>query len=118
MATSNANMDKIDKLTKLGFQWTKDTPLPPTWDERYQDLKKHYDVFGDCKIGIDKESDKSNMNELSKWVVDQRKQGRRLKKGKPSVMTPDQYKLLQDIHFIWKVPNKQAFGQGKLESSF
>ena len=104
--TKKLPQGKVDKLTKLGFQWTKDTPPPPTWEERYEALKKHRDVFGDCKLGMD-ESDTSNMNELTKWVIEQRKQGRRLKKGKHSVVSPDQYKLLKEIHFIWKVPQKK-----------
>lgn len=46
------------------------------------------------------------MTELAKWVVRQRKQGKRLRHEKPTTMTLDQYKRLESIGFKWKKPRR------------
>lgn len=93
--------DQIDKLNKIGFYWGKGHPEPPSWDDRFAELKKNKDIFGNCRVPM--ASDPSLMTELAKWVAEQRKQGKRLQKMKASIMTLDQYKLLNDIGFQWKV---------------
>lgn len=96
---------KIDKLTKLGFHWGKGFPDPPTWQDRFQDLKNYYDTFGHCNVHVDSKTEL--MTDLAKWVVEQRKQGKRLQKMKPSDMTMDQYKQLDALSFKWKVPKRR-----------
>ena len=58
--------------------------------------------FGHEVVCVDK--DPSKMTDLAKWVVEQRKEGRRLYKGKITKMTPEQYKSLDGIHFNWNGP--------------
>ena len=49
------------------------------------------------------------MTDLAKWVVEQRKQGNRLSKEKPSTMTLEQYNRLNSLAgFKWKVPRRRT----------
>jgi len=95
------SQDRIDKLEKLGFYWGKGYPEPATWDSRFEELQKHHATFGHCNIPLDPIP--SLQTVLAKWVAEQRKQGKRLQKQKPSSMTLEQYKLLDDLNFKWKV---------------
>ena len=92
--------DQIDKLNKLGFFWGKGFPEPPSWDNRFRELIKYKDTFGHCNVPVN--ADPSLMTDLAKWVMEQRKQGKRLQKMKPCDMTLDQFKLLKDVGFKWK----------------
>lgn len=92
--------ERVDKLNKIGFYWGKGHPEPKTWDDYLRQLKERVELVGKPEVHIDK--DPSKMTDLAKWVVEQKKQGRRLFKGKPSNMTNEQYKSLEDIGFNWK----------------
>ena len=96
--------ERIDKLNKIGFYWGKGHPLPPTWDDRFAELEAYHGNFGHCNIHVD--SNPKLMTDLAKWAVEQRKQGKRLQKMKPSSMTMEQYKRLDSLSFKWKVPKK------------
>ena len=92
--------DRVDKLNKLGFWWGKGHPEPPTWEDRFQELQKHKETFGHCNIAIpDKPEHRS---ELAKWALEQRKQGKRCEKQRPTAMTLDQYKSLRSLGFDFK----------------
>lgn len=84
--------ERIEKLEKLGFLWRKDQKPPPSWDDYFEELIKYRETFGDCNIPVDPNPDLQT--DLAKWVVKQRKQGKKLRKQKPSEMTMDQFKKL------------------------
>ena len=98
--------DRIDKLDKIGFHWGKGFPEPATWEESFQKLKAYHANFGHCNIHID--ADPARQTDLAKWVLEQRKQGKRLRKMKPGDMNMEQYKMLQGIGFKWKLPKKAS----------
>ena len=97
--------ERIDKLNKIGFYWGRDFPEPATWEDRFVELKKYHLTFGHVNIHV--ESDPALRNDLAKWVVEQRKQGKRLQKTKPSAMTLEQYKRLDALGFKWKAPKSR-----------
>jgi hypothetical protein len=86
--------DRIHKLNKLGMYWGKDFPPPKTWSDYFQEWKTHIDTFG-ISASVHEDSD------LGKWVADQRKQGKRLRKAKPSTLITEQYKQLNELSFKW-----------------
>jgi len=95
------SQDRIDKLEKLGFAWGKGYPEPATWEDRFGELKEYHGTFGHCNVHVD--ANPALRNDLAKWVAEQRKQGKRLQKSQPSSMTKEQWKLLNDLQFQWKV---------------
>ena len=98
--------DRIAKLDKIGFHWGKGYPEPVTWDDRYGELKTYHTKFGHCNIHVD--ANPARQSDLAKWVLEQRKQGKRLRRMKPSSMTMEQYDRLDDLGFKWKVSKKAA----------
>eukprot|EP00977_Amphora_coffeiformis_P011028 scaffold2633_cov156-Amphora_coffeaeformis.AAC.8 len=96
---------QIDKLDKIGFSWGKGFPEPKTWEESFRELQKYHDTFGHCNIHVDPNPDLRD--DLAKWVMEQRKQGKRLQKSCPSSLTQEQYKQLDGLSFKWKVPKRR-----------
>lgn len=105
-AKNKLSQEKVDRLNKLGIIWGKNYPAPPTWEERFQELKKYRDKFGHCNIKIDEKPELRT--EMAKWIVEQRKQGKRLRKMKPSAMSMDQYDQLEALSFQWKTPKPKS----------
>ena len=99
------SQDKIDKLNKIGFYWGKGHPEPATWEDRLEELQKYQGTFGHCNVPV--HSDPTMMTDLAKWVAEQRKQGRRLRKQRASSMTMEQFKTLNEMGFVWKPKNKK-----------
>lgn len=99
------SQERVDKLNKIGFYWGKGYPEPPTWEDRFEELKKYHSTFHHCNIHVD--ADPEKQTKLAKWVLEQRKQGKRLQKQIPSSMTMEQYKLLDSLNFKWKVPKSR-----------
>jgi len=92
-------------LNKVGFFWGKGFPEPATWEDRFEDVKKYHSTFGHCNIHVDPKPELQT--DLAKWVMEQRKQGKKLRKQMPSSMTMEQYKLLDNLNFKWKVPKSR-----------
>ena len=95
------SQERLDKLNKIGFSWGQGFPEPPSWEDRFQELEKYHGTFGHVNIHVD--PDPSLQSELAKWVVEQRKQGKRLYKQRPSSLTMEQYKRLNGLGFKWKI---------------
>jgi hypothetical protein len=100
------SQERIDKLDKIGFYWGKGYPEPRTWDDNFQELQEYHSTFGHSNVPVD--SNPSLQTPLAKWVLEQRKQGKRLRKQKPSNMTMDQYKRLENLGFKWKAGPRLA----------
>lgn len=94
--------ERIDKLNKIGFYWGKGYPEPRSWEDYFRELQTYYDTFGHSNVPVD--PNPALQNELAKWVVEQRKQGKRLEKAKPSELTLEQYNRLKGLDFKWRVP--------------
>ena len=98
---NNISQDRMDKLDKIGFSWGKGHPEPATWEDRFRELQKYHDLFGHCNVHVD--PNPALRDDLAKWVMEQRKQGKRLQKSRPSALTKEQYKQLDSLSFKWKV---------------
>jgi hypothetical protein len=92
--------EQIAKLDKIGFHWGKGFPEPKEWNDYFQELMERKKITGNIEVYMDK--DPAKMTELARWVGDQKKEGRRFYKGKPSVMTKEQYQMLDKEGFNWK----------------
>ena len=98
------SQDRVDKLNKLGFSWGKGYPEPPKWEDRFEELQKYKETFGHCNIAVSENPE--HRSELAKWVLEQRKQGKRCQKHRPTAMTLDQYKSLRSLGFDFKKKTK------------
>eukprot|EP00977_Amphora_coffeiformis_P000390 scaffold108_cov162-Amphora_coffeaeformis.AAC.1 len=98
------SQNQIDKLEKIGFHWGKNYPAPKTWDDMLEELIKHKKTFGHCNVAIN--DDPARRNPLSKWVVEQRKQGKCFRRQMPTHMTLQQFERLNEVSFLWKLPKK------------
>lgn len=87
------NQDRVDKLNTIGFYFGKKYGEPKTWDDWALELQERVDAFGvhPKTIAID--------TDLGKWILSQRKEYKRLKKGKPSSLSMDQAKRLKSLGF-------------------
>uniref|UniRef100_A0A7S4SG68 Helicase-associated domain-containing protein n=1 Tax=Ditylum brightwellii TaxID=49249 RepID=A0A7S4SG68_9STRA len=68
------------------------------WMTMYNELKKHKAKYGDCVVP---RYFADNLR-LASWVAEQRKQYRLRKINKPSNITVDRIRLLDELGFIWQ----------------
>lgn len=108
------SQDRIDKLDKIGFHWGKGFAEPATWNDSFRRLQEYHGNFGHCNIHVD--DNPALRYDLAKWVIEQCKQGKRLRKAKACDMTTEQYKLLNGLGFTWKVVKKKTARGSKRES--
>lgn len=92
--------EKIAKLESIGFSWGIKYPSLPTWDEMFEELEKHHQTLRNCEIRYNP----TNPTPLAKWVAAQRKEYKRYRHGRPSLITLDQIGRLQDLGLKWKGP--------------
>jgi hypothetical protein len=90
--------DKIDKLDSIGFDWGKNFDPPQTWETAFSEIKNHKETFGSCEVAPG--------GALGKWSNTQRKEFKRAKHGKDTLLTLDQIKQLNSIGFKWKGSRK------------
>lgn len=82
----------------MGFEWD---PQKAQWEKMFAKLKEFKKEFSHCRVpkGYDKDW------ELANWVRNQRlEQANLSKEGKKSRMTPERFKLLDDLGFKWSSP--------------
>lgn len=69
------------------------------WKCQFAKLSEYKRVHGDCTVPARYAEDPK----LGHWVMTQRRQFNLMKKGKPSSMTVDRIKLLNDVGFSWSI---------------
>lgn len=85
---------KIDNLNRLGFTWAvRESHV--SWEDRFAELKVFFDENGHCNVPKIYGKNPS----LGYWVNEQRFQYRRLMKKKPSYMTQEKLKALNELDF-------------------
>jgi hypothetical protein len=106
------SMAEIELAKKARLESTDDgeailIPTKPNkheikWNEKLEQLTSFKEQFGHCNVTKrhgacpdDKDA------QLGTWVMDQRTVHRFLRQGKPSRMTPDRIRLLDNIGFQW-----------------
>jgi hypothetical protein len=92
--------EKIAMLESIGFSWGKKYPLPVSWDEMFEKLQNYQQRLGNCNVPFNA----INPTPLAAWVACQRKEYKRFKIGKSSLITLDQIGMLKDIGLSWKSP--------------
>jgi chromosome segregation ATPase len=73
------SQEKIDKLDSLGFDWGKNHVPPKPWETTFAEIKEHKETFGSFNF--------APSGALGKWSSIQRKEFKRAKHGKDSILT-------------------------------
>jgi len=74
------------------------------WPKRFEDLKAYKEAHGDCLVPKVYGENKK----LSRWVEEQRQQYRYLQKGRPTKMTDDKMKKLEEVGFDFDPPKQKV----------
>ena len=98
---STLTPERIHQLESYGFRFvTKLTNQKlnhkvKKWEERYEELKEHQRVHGDCLVP------QTEPSGLGRWVQAQRAQYKKLSQGERSFLTDDKIAKLQAIGFVF-----------------
>lgn len=101
--------DQLKVLDHLQFPWN--TRGDEHWFRNYEHLKQFCQDHGHCMVPrtfVD-------VPNLCHWVTDQRRQLKNAKSGKPSTMTKDRQRLLDEIEFVWQIRNRTTWDTRFLE---
>ena len=93
------SVEHAAKLDALGMEWGGKFPAPVSWDERFDELEKYKKA-----MNRDPPVNANSPTPLGTWVSAQRKEFRRQKFGKDSLLKLDQIEKLNSIGFNWKGP--------------
>mmetsp|Transcript_55771 Transcript_55771/g.135141 ORF Transcript_55771/g.135141 Transcript_55771/m.135141 type:complete len:215 (-) Transcript_55771:375-1019(-) len=85
-------------LNRLGFCWNSHNEL---WNQRFVDLQKYKEKFGDCNVPINYADNK----QLAVWTKTQRRQYKCYTTGRKSKITPERIDRLNAIGFSWNPRN-------------
>ena len=89
--------DRIARLGAIGFAWKTTDPRSTPWMKRYVELLQFYKTYGHSVVPILFESNRP----LANWVSSQRQEYRYFVESKPSRMTQERIRLLNEIDFVW-----------------
>ena len=102
--------ERVAKLEKLGFRWSKDHPAPKSFDEefdeRFSELKERHDTLGTSNVHID--DDASKRSDLAKWVIRLRKEFKKFHKEKSTPLQLTHIQQMKNINFKWRISKKKA----------
>ena len=113
--------ERIEKLKDIGFEWSLRPEVSRQrvpWEQRFAELKQYKDIHKHCNVPA---RWKGNP-QLGLGLVQQRREYRYLKEGKPSQMTDERIRTLESIGFRWSlrpelnrrhVPWEQRFAELK-----
>lgn len=87
--------ERLEALNSIQFDWRSRYQM--LWEERIEELREYKKKFGTTIVPL---SYKDNPK-LANWVSTQRKNYNLLKEGKPSAMTSERIKQLDDMGFVW-----------------
>ncbi|KAL7577913.1 hypothetical protein ACA910_007547 [Epithemia clementina (nom. ined.)] len=87
--------ERVQLLDKINFPWK----VKCDWMMRYNDLKNYFEHHGNSLVPTNWTQDRT----LGRWVDRQRTAYRLYKEGKPSTMTEERIRMLQQLHFKWKL---------------
>lgn len=92
--TMHINDERIARLDEINFLWSVNNL---NWQERYDELKEYYKAHGNCMVPARWIGNRP----LARWVETQRRQHTLMKQNKPSQLTPERIKLLDELEFEW-----------------
>ena len=85
---------QVELLEQINFQWNDKCD----WMQRYKELEEYFNYHGHSSVTSNWKENPS----LGRWVERQRTNYRLWKEGKPSNMTEERFKLLEELNFRWK----------------
>jgi len=91
---SSITPKRIELLEELDFAWNAQEAA---WERHISDLKKFRDDYGDCLVPLNH----PKYPKLGLWVKEQRRHYTLMKQGKPSHMTEERARALDDVGFCW-----------------
>lgn len=93
---STMTEDRVKALEDIGFIWDSQGAA---WGERLAELRQYCQEFGHCNVP----SNFSQNPQLATWVKCQRRQYKLHQEGKPSNMTPQRVRELENLGFEWEL---------------
>jgi hypothetical protein len=91
---SSITPKRIELLDDLEFAWNAQEAA---WERHINDLKKFRDDYGDCLVPLNH----PKYPKLGLWVKEQRRHYTLMKQDKPSHMTDERARALDDVGFCW-----------------
>lgn len=93
---STMTEERVKALEDIGFIWDSQGAA---WGERLAELRLYRQEFGHCNVP----SNFSQNPQLATWVKCQRRQYKLHQEGKPSNMTPQRVRELENLGFEWEL---------------
>ena len=99
--TSTMNMERIQLLEGLAFQWSinKGTWSEKLWSAQFKRLEEFHRIHGTTTVPTRYPPDPK----LGNWVMNQRHQYQCMQKGKTSHMNNERIQLLEGLAFQWSI---------------
>lgn len=94
--SSTMTEERVKALEDIGFVWDSQGAA---WGERLAELRLYRTEFGHCNVP----SNFSQNPQLATWVKCQRRQYKLHQEGKPSNMTPQRVRELENLGFEWEL---------------
>lgn len=91
---SSITPKRIELLNEIDFAWNAQEAA---WDRHMTDLKRFKEEFSDCLVPLNH----PKFPKLGLWVKEQRRHYTLMKQGKPSHMTEERARALDDVGFCW-----------------
>jgi hypothetical protein len=88
--------ERVRLLDEIGFEWT--TRSETTWDRRVGELREFRRSHGHVMVP----RTYAPNPQLSSWVATQRKNYNRRRAGKPSPLTAERMRELDELGFVWR----------------
>lgn len=85
---------RIELLNELDFAWNAQEAA---WERHINDLKRFKEEYGDCLVPLNH----PNYPKLGLWVKEQRRHYTLMKQDKPSHMTEERARALDEVGFCW-----------------
>jgi hypothetical protein len=86
--------ETVARYDKMGINWN---PIEERWEQRYEELVKYKEQYGDCNVPIDFPDNPS----LVHWVRNQR--------IRKETLSERQRELLEKIGFEWRVTTRASY---------
>jgi len=83
--------------------------IPAQWIKCYMELQHYHSLHGNCKVPLKRPLGRTRISKsLRQFVSEQRYQHRLLRRGRPSELTEERMRLLENLGFEWKDSKRDA----------
>jgi hypothetical protein len=91
---SSITLQRIELLEEIDFAWNAQEAA---WERHIDDLQNFKEEYGDCLVPLNH----PKYPKLGLWVKEQRRHYTLMKQGKPSHMTEQRARVLDEVGFCW-----------------